>query len=362
MSFLILIGIDSDIYKQCKKRERNIFITFHSLMAVLSLIVGLAFIYILNIIFDNLIVALFVGAFFSFVFFNLYKFILYLITYRRSNEGITRRSLIIPHAFKVLIIAFFATLTSLPILLFGYRAYINEKLPEIHRNKLNEVRAELDGVFKTQTADLEKKISVLDNQISAIENLISDQEIKLTNSNSEDVKNEIRKTLKILEKELAQLKKSNIPLIELYQDNLSAIKKEKETQIAQYKRIIYGSHFIIDRFKVLFERKTNQKYILIVLIIFVFLLPVIFKLSAVKSDKYSYEKIKTLSDKRDIINNYFNFKRAYSKMVFESTGEYVEYPEFYDDPPFNTIKKEDNRIVENKGKFSEYLEQKHTDY
>lgn len=88
--------------------------------------------------------------------------------------------------------------------------------------------------------------------------------------------------------------------------------------------------------KPLFEDFTVITIIICSIVILLFFLPVFLK-SIFETDDYKYRR-KNI-EKNMVLDEYYKFIDRYNEILLLKTGESYSFPELFDDPPFNTIKK-----------------------
>ena len=123
---------------------------------------------------------------------------------------------------------------------------------------------------------------------------------------------------------------------------LDQLKKEKTTQIEETKRLLNNSSFFV-RSLIVVNKKNPQIWLLTILLVTLFLTPFILKFTTSPSGFYSRKRM-ILHDKI-IEEEYSLFKKIYPKAFLSSIGEALEIIENFEDPPFNTLRKKDDRVI-----------------
>ena len=131
MEILGFIGIDKSILSLCSAQEQKLYRFFNYMQLFLIVIVGYSVFYIVDVIFNNTVASLLLGAFWAFIFFNLYRFILLTVTGKKSESKKENASIIFPILFKISVISIFAVFISFPIELFLHDSYIERNLPDV---------------------------------------------------------------------------------------------------------------------------------------------------------------------------------------------------------------------------------------
>jgi len=352
---LSLIGIDNDILSLCSKQEQRLYRFFNILQLFLILIVGFSSYYIIDIIFENTLASIFLGLFWAFIFFNLYRFILYTVTGKKGKSVKEKLGLFFPNIFKISVIVFFAIFISFPIELFLHSNFIEANLPNVLSEKIQTVKLEIDKIYLTKENEIKSRIFYYQNQLDELERQINEQKERLNKKEYEITSYQIRRNISNLKAELNTKKQKFIPIIKEKKNLIANLDKEKKEELSQYKRIIKHSNLLIERFALLFDKKPFTEFFLTMFIIILFLSPLLYKLLSLYYPSFKYEKFHNEKMKQEILYNYEDFKQLYKQITYYICGDEKEYLELYVDAPFNTIKKIDERKKEKKGEFSSFL-------
>ena len=109
---------------------------------------------------------------------------------------------------------------------------------------------------------------------------------------------------------------------------------------------ISESNFFITRISIV-SGKMLYSWIITILIISLFLSPIYIFITNPVFRKYDVLCRKV--NNKIILDHYDFFKKRYTELMKESTGIHIEYPEKYQDPPFNTLKIEPTHKYLKKG-------------
>lgn len=359
MKVLRFIGIDINILDYCSAEEQFYNKAFNVLQILLILIVGASTYYLFEIIFEITWMSIVLAIFWSFVFYNLYRFILMTTSGKVGETANEKLALIIPNLFKIFVIGFFAVFISLPIELFINRQYIEDNLPAVLDKKIAKVKEEIDIIYETQYKEIDKKIKGMQEELNELDTLILQQEAKMKLSESNEEQRQIFKYLNKLHTERALKHEKYKPVIYALSKELSNIDYEKEQDLSQYVRIIKGSNLLLERFELLFTDRALSGFFLAAFIVILFLLPLLYKLFSLYKLGYQYEKVINDRNKHEILYHYHLFKERYKKITLEVLGAEEEFIERYEDAPFNNIKKTETILKEEKGQFSKDLIEEH---
>jgi len=352
MKVLRFIGIDQNILDYCSSDERWMYKVFNILQLVLILIVGFSTYYLFQIIFEITWLSVILALFWSFVFYNLYRFILMTTSGQKGKTRAERIGIILPNVFKIGVIAFFGIFISLPLELFLNRDYIDTNLPQVLADKITQVKTEIDSIYSTHYQEIDGKIMAMQQELEELDTLIQQQQLKMKQSTIHEEQRQIFIYLNKLYAERILKEQKYSPIVSTLQIELAAVENDKKEDLNQYIRIIRGSNLLLDRFELLFNNRAVSGFILAALIVILFLLPLLYKLYSLYSLDFQYEKVINDRNKHEILYHYHLFKERYRKITAEILGEELEFIERFEDAPFNTLKKQETIVIEEKGSFS----------
>jgi hypothetical protein len=339
MRVLSFVGADNRILTQCSKKEQVMYRFFNFVLMVLIMAVAWEVYYMVGIIFENRWFAICAGMFWAFVFFNLYRFILYTITGKKGTTFQEKLQIIIPNGFKILIVVFFGFLITFPIELFLYQNEIKEKLPEVIQNKIEHVQEDVTLIYKKETYVTYQRLSYYEDQLFEAQEDILKQQLKYRNEERLDVKEAILENIAQLERQYLKKKESYQPIITQYKEDLLRIEVEKEAEISRYITMIKESKLLPEQFSILKDHKPIEGLILKLVVILIFIFPLLYKIYSLYKLDFLYERLSQGNIKHEIRDNYAKFKMKYCAERFQSIGVRIDVVEEYIDPPFNTQKK-----------------------
>ncbi len=352
MKVLRFIGIDENILEYCSAQEQFLYKAFNILQLLLIMIVWFSTFYLFQIIFEITWLSVVLAFFWSFIFYNLYRFIL-MITSGLKGETLTEKiSIWIPNTFKIIVVGFFAVFISLPIELYMHEDFIEINLPMALEKKIQGVKADIDQIYYTEYYEIESKINEMRDELSALDSLISQQEQKMQKSIIKAEQRQIFLYLNKLQKERHLLHEEYLPYIRTLISELQIIDNEKRKDLQQYANIIKDSNLLLERFDILFENRALTGFFWAAFVVLLFLSPLVYKLYSLYKMDFQYEKVIQDRNKHEVLYHYHLFKERFKKITEEVFGEEKEYIERYEDAPFNTIKKSEITLKENKGQFS----------
>lgn len=157
---------------------------------------------------------------------------------------------------------------------------------------------------------------------------------------------EIKNTRKELEELQEKIRENRIVDSEAKEDyllkKLDFLNNDKTLQIKETKRLLNESPYFI-RSMILINEKHSQIWFLSFLLIILFLTPFILKFTTSPSGFYNRKRL--IIQEKIIEEEYQLFKNFYQEAFNISIAEALEVIENHEDPPFNTIKIKDERII-----------------
>lgn len=158
------------------------------------------------------------------------------------------------------------------------------------------------------------------------------------------------KEIVIVENEIDELKKkiSENRIVdpetkENFLDNkLAFLKSDKAVQLKETERLLNDSPYFI-RSLILVNEKHPQIWLITILMVILFLAPFILKFTTSPSGFYNRKRL--IVQEKIIEDEYQSFKMFYPKAFNTSIGETLFVIENYEDPPFNTVKIKDERVI-----------------
>jgi len=352
MKVLRFIGIDQNILDYCSAQEQFLYKAFNILQLLLIIIVGFSTYYLFEIIFEITTLSVILALFWSFIFYNLYRFILMTTSGKKGDELKERISIWIPNTFKILVVSFFAIFISMPIELYMNNEYIEANLPVVLDKKIAGVKIKIDQIYQTQYYEIESKIIDMRDDLSEMDSLIAQQELKMKSSTITAEQHQIFLYLNKLQKGRHLLHEKYLPVIRSLIGELQLIDNEKRQTLDQYVRIIKDSNLLLERFDLLFENRLVTGFFLAAFVVLLFLSPLSYKLYSLYKLDFQHERVNEDRNRHEILYHYHLFKERFKQHTKEVFGEEIEFEERYEDAPFNTIKKSDSLLKEEKGSFA----------
>jgi hypothetical protein len=296
---LKLIGLEFEILSSS---NTNVIILFLLTSISLIFVVLLTFIsieYAFEFIFNNFYVDLFLSIFISYLFGNIYVFLIHTISKDTVSKNIKKRFLSVSNISRIGFIVFIAFIISKPIEVYLLQKQIDPIVESYKLNIINKSNKVFQNLY-------EEKFEDIDNEIY-----------------SEKVENEAR-MIEQSPKLISLIKKKN------------QYEEELQNLIINNQNEILNSNFFITKIKIL-SSSFILSWVICIIIIIVFLMPVYF-LYKINSN-HDYYINKSNYERNLIDDEYINFKKEYSKIFLKKYGIQVSYYETYLDHPYKTLKK-----------------------
>ncbi|MFN7540290.1 MAG: DUF4407 domain-containing protein [Bacteroidota bacterium] len=311
--FLILSGDDRSIIRQCSKKTQNIFIIIGALV---SCIIVLSFISVTGAFihfFDYILIDIAIGLFFALMMANIYLLLLYTLSKNLLPHISSKGTRNISVGLRVAFIAIFAIIVSKPLELFLFSPLIEKEIILHKQNEYKSGELVINSIYDKSFKDLERLKQLGDSSASQI---------------------------------------------------LTSKKIEKIENLSDLQLKIESSDFYLQQLRIL-----NSKYlftwIFTLMIILLFLSPIYVKF-LMKEENEFYQKKKSI-EIQIVLDEYTSFKTRYkifwkeffqdlekrppdknariNVVLSEIIQKNYEFEVVYADPPFNTVKSEDQRNI-----------------
>lgn len=135
-------------------------------------------------------------------------------------------------------------------------------------------------------------------------------------------------------------------------NKLEFLRNDKTLQLQETERLLNDSPYFI-RSLILINEKHPQIWLLTISLVLLFLTPFILKFTTSPSGFYNRKRL--IVQEKIVKDEYRFFKLFYPKAFTASIGEALHVIENHKDPPFNTIKIKDERIIGLENDFIKYL-------
>lgn len=300
--FWILTGDDFNVIGKCSEQTKRHFTFIGILVAFIFSICFVSCYLAFSQLFRNMYVGVPVGLFFAWMVTNIYLFLLYTLSKTGFPYIPNKTARYFSTIIRVIFIAFIAIIVSKPI----ERLVISEQLElELESFKKDKIER-----YKNSTQEF------FGEEITLIKNLITQKES--------------------LHSVMDETEKSNLEKL------IHSKEAERDRLIKSMEQLIDKSDYYIQGIVIL-----NSKYpicwFLTFFVIIIFIIPAYLKIY-IHKDSIFY-KTKHYVESNLVRYEYELFKEQYRRIFRHKYEIEVQYIELYKDPPFNTIRKTDDKKI-----------------
>ncbi|MFL2628388.1 MAG: DUF4407 domain-containing protein [Candidatus Marisimplicoccus sp.] len=291
------LGLDHFFFKE---EDRNILYKISAIVFAILIISLLGLVYGFNLAFKDLFSSIFLSLFVLLFIYNFYRLIFSIIEGELdyNSDKLEIYKFIIKRSFVLILLSIFVSKSFQANIFEGI---VENKLMEYKNELLSDYDKSLDKIYGE---DIESVIVAYEEDI----------EYKLAN--------------KLTENDL-------IPLELERNSKIDSIQQIIEKERSEINYAISESNFFITRISIV-SGKMPYSWIITILIVSLFLSPIYIFITNPVFRKYDVLCRKV--NNKIILDHYDFFKKRYTELMKESTGIHIEYPEKYQDPPFNTLK------------------------
>lgn len=297
-----LTGDDYRIIEDCNLGTKVRFALIGILVICIYLICFLSLSFAFVKIFNNTLVAVLLGVFFAWMIYYIYLLMLYTlskVSYSVNDKTIGR---MVSVGIRLTFIVFISIIVAKPMEQLFFIEKVDIQVAELKEQRKQDYRQSTLDYFK--------------RQIDLIQANIDKKEIKNISMDKIDV--------------------------EILEEQKSQLIAEQSSMIASMERLVDESDYFFQSILLL-----NKNYPIcwgITLInALIFLLPFILKMW-MKSDS-PYCIARNVNENRIILEDYSLFKERYAALMQALHQKDFCYSETYEDPPYNTIRKQDRRVI-----------------
>lgn len=289
-----LAGSDAVILESSEKETQNRFTLIGCVVAFICLLCFISSYQMSSMLFENHIIVLTISFFFALLIFNLYRLLLITLAKNLLPHNSDKKSLIISLILRMIFIVFLSFIVAKPIETIIFSTHLNRKVETYKYELRQDFENQLDSFYYQRIKDAK---------------YISDAELN--------------KTL-----------------------------DEKKKAINWYKSLLKESEFLLYRVKYM-TTSSPLGWALTFVVISIFLLPAWLKYRTREATYYYKEKGNI--EKELILNEYDHFRQHYSSILKNITGKNISFTENYIDPPFNTVRKSNDRNILKKGNLIKWI-------
>ncbi|WBL41955.1 DUF4407 domain-containing protein [Algoriphagus halophytocola] len=300
--FWKLTGDDFNVIGKCGQRTKRHFTIIGSLVAFIFSFCFLSCYLAFSQLFRNIYVGVPVGLFFAWMITNIYLFLLYTLSKTGFPYIPNKTARYISTTIRVIFIGFIAIIVSKPIERLVVSEQLELELEAFKKDKLER--------YKNSTQEYFEK------EIIAIKKLGTQKEA--------------------LNSEIDETEKSN------FEKLIHSREAERDRLIKSMEQLVEGSDYYIQGIVIL-NRKFPFCWFFTFLVIVIFIIPAYLKIY-IHKDSVFY-RTKHYVESHLVRSEYELFKERYRRIFRYRHGVEVQYTELYTDPPFNTIRKTDDKKI-----------------
>ncbi len=296
----ILTGDDFNVIGKCSKPTKRHFTIIGLLVAFIFTLCFISCYLAFSKLFNNIYIGVPIGLFFAWMITNIYLFLLYTLSKTGFPYIPNKTARYISTTIRVVFIAFIAIIVSKPIERILISERLELELESFKKDKLERYRNSTQEFFN--------------DEIIVIKNLITQQES--------------------LNSVIDEAEKSN------FEKLIHSKEAERDRLIKSMEQLVENSDYYIQGIVIL-----NSKYpicwFFTFFVIIIFIIPAYLKIY-IHKDSIFY-KTKHYVESHLVRYDYELFKKRYRVIFRDRYGIEVQYTELYIDPPFNTIRKIDDK-------------------
>ncbi|WP_370390235.1 DUF4407 domain-containing protein [uncultured Winogradskyella sp.] len=306
-------GEDPQIIKKAKYRLKVRFLASGITVFVLFWISVFSYHYSFNKLFNLPILSWVIGLVFTMMIINIYRLNIITLTPKKLSYSL---GYIASLAIRIFFIVLIGLTVIKPLELILLNKHVEMEIEAFKHEKIEETMASSGAYFDEEIKNTEKELSDLISKID--ENRISDSERK----------------------------------VEFLETKLKSLKSNKTSELEEIRRLLNNSPYFIESL-ILINTKYPKIWLITAFLLLIFLSPFFIKFTTNPSGFYSRKQM--LLQEKIILEEYQLFKKRYKECFKSKLGLSVEFVENYENPPFNTIRKKDNRIIGKETDFINHL-------
>lgn len=299
-TFCTLSGDDYSIISQCDEIIQKRFIAIGGFVLIIFLLCFVSSYFTFTMLFKNYFIGLTVGLFFSWMITNIYLLLLYTLSKNLFPCISDKASHVFSISVRVIFICFIAIIVSKPIETILFAKTLESEVEGLKQQQINSYMK-----FTTEYYDAETK-----------------------------------KLSQIISRQKALYNNSETSQIDKYENLLQKKESQRDKSIASMMHLVRSSNYYIKSIIIL-NRKYKACWFITFFTMFIFLFPAYLK-NFIGEQSFYYETKRSI-EIRLVKEEYASFKTTYNSIFQEHWGTNVQFSESFIDPPFNTIRKKDER-------------------
>lgn len=297
-----LCSLSGDEYKiitNCgEKQVKHRFVTIGFFVALIFILCFISSYFTFTKLIKNNFVGVFIGLFFSMMITNIYLLFLYTLSKITLVNNADRIAKYFSLGIRFVFIGFISLLVSKPIETIIFSKSLEHDIFKYKKEQVEKYSESTQRYFDLETRNIKLIIEKQSRSFASIDN--------------------INKYKKMLDKK----------------------NQQKEDLIISMKNLVYSSNYFTYSITVL-NTRYPQCWLFTSVILFIFLFPAYLKN---RLDEQSiYYNIRKKIEAQLVIDEYNNFKKQYAQIHLDKFKMDLNVSELFIDPPFNTIRKVDQR-------------------
>ena len=293
-------GDDYSIISQCDNSIQNRFMAIGGFVTVIFALCFVSCYFTFTKLFQNYFIGIPIGIFFAYMITNIYLLLLYTLSKNSFPCKTNKAAQLFSISIRIIFISFIAIVVSKPIETILFSSPLE-----------NEI-----GIYKKVQIEKYTKSTVeyFDAETKNLKLIIEKQKYRYSNQETSQVAN--------------------------YEKLLQKKERQKDELINSMTHLVNNSNYYIQSIIIL-----NSKYftcwLLTFITIFIFLFPAYLK-NFLGEQSFYYETKRSIEN-RLVKEEYASFKARYNLLFQEYFNRNIQFSEPFIDPPFNTIRKKDER-------------------
>lgn len=293
-------GDDYSIISQCDKTIQN---RFKAIGGFVTAIFALCFIscyFTFTKLFQNYFVGIPIGIFFSYMITNIYLLLLYTLSKNSFPCKTEKAAQLFSISIRVIFICFIAIIVSKPIETIIFSMPLESEIEAYKQEQIDKYRKSTAEYYDAETKNLRL----------------------------------------IIEKQKSLYGNAETSQIVNYEKLLQKKEIQKDELIASMTHLVSNSNYYIQSIVIL-NTKYRTCWLITLFTMFIFLFPAYLK-NFLGEQSFYYETKRTIEN-RLVKEEYASFKARYNLLFQKHLNKNILFSEPYIDPPFNTIRKRDER-------------------
>jgi hypothetical protein len=294
-----LSGDEYRIITNCgEKQIKHRFVTIGFFVALIFLLCFISSYFTFTKLIKNDFVGVFIGLFFSMMITNIYLLLLYTLSKTTLVSNANRIAKYFSLGIRFVFIGFISLLISKPIETMIFSKSLKNDIIQFKKEQVAKYSESTQKYFDLETKNIKLIIERQKTSFASIDNL------------------------------------------NRYEKLLDKKNQQKEDLIISMKKLVYSSNYFTYSIIVL-NTRYPQCWLFTSVILFIFLFPAYLKHSL--DEQSIYYNIRKEIESNLVIDEYTNFKKQYAQIHLDKFKMNLNVSELFIDPPFNTIRKVDQR-------------------